>query len=65
MHQPPIKDSQGKIPWGRYIAGADPYDDDSSETLSLGSLYILDLKFKLWNNESENTSTRNCIEKLP
>lgn len=28
---------------GRYIASQDPYDDDSSETLSLGSTYILDL----------------------
>lgn len=27
----------------RYIAGCDPYDDDSSETMSLGSVFILDL----------------------
>lgn len=39
----PIRDSKGEIPWGRYIAGADPYDDDISGTLSLGSIFILDL----------------------
>ena len=27
---------------GRYIAGCDPYDDDSSETMSLGSIFVLD-----------------------
>jgi len=39
----PQTDSNGRIPWGRYIAGIDPYDDDASNTLSLGALYILDL----------------------
>ena len=39
----PEKDSSGKVPNGRYIAGSDVYDDDTSETLSLGSFYILDL----------------------
>lgn len=39
----PIKDSSGRVPWGRYIAGADVYDDDSSGTLSLFSMFILDL----------------------
>lgn len=38
----PEKDSNGKIPNERYIAGADPYDDDSSNTMSLGSFFILD-----------------------
>lgn len=38
----PIKDSEGKIPQGRYIAGADPYDDDASNTMSLGSFFVLD-----------------------
>lgn len=28
---------------GRYVAGCDPYDDDSSNTVSLGSILILDL----------------------
>lgn len=39
----PEKDSTGHIPWGRYIAGNDTFDDDQSDTLSLGSLFILDL----------------------
>ena len=43
----PIKDSSGKVPRGRYIAGSDVYDDDSSDTLSLFSMYILDL----WTDE--------------
>ena len=47
MFQEPIKDSSGKVPWGRYIAGCDPYDDDASNTLSLMSLFILDL----WTDE--------------
>lgn len=38
----PIKDSEGKVPRGRYIAGADPYDDDISNTMSLGSVFVLD-----------------------
>lgn len=43
IHKMPETDSSGKVYNGRYIAGIDPYDDDASETLSLGSLYILDL----------------------
>lgn len=43
IHKPPVKDSNGKVQRGRYIAGIDTYDDDVSETLSLGSIYILDL----------------------
>lgn len=43
VHRPPVVDANGKIPHGRYIAGIDPYDDDASDTLSLGSLTILDL----------------------
>ena len=39
----PETDSSGNIPTGRYIAGIDPYDDDVSNTMSLGALYILDL----------------------
>lgn len=38
----PEKDSNGKIPNERYIAGADPYDDDASNTMSLGSFFMLD-----------------------
>ena len=47
IHSLPKKDSNNKVFKGRYIAGCDPYDDDSSETLSLGSLFILDL----WTDE--------------
>ena len=43
IYKMPVKDSSGVVMRGRYIASADPYDDDSSETLSLGALYILDL----------------------
>lgn len=39
----PKKDGTGKVPSNRYIAGIDPYDDDESETTSLGSIFILDL----------------------
>ena len=38
----PEKDSNGKVPNERYIAASDPYDDDSSNTMSLGSFFILD-----------------------
>lgn len=40
----PIKDkSSGKIYSNRYIASSDPYDDDASNTMSLGSTFIMDL----------------------
>ena len=39
----PQKDSNGVVYTDRYIAGIDPFDDDHSETLSLGTIYILDL----------------------
>lgn len=38
----PILRSDGSVPYGRYIAGLDPYDDDESTTTSLGSLFVLD-----------------------
>lgn len=43
INKMPVKGADGKVPWGRYIAGADPYDDDVSDTMSLGSIYVLDL----------------------
>lgn len=43
IHEHPRVGPEGNIPRGRYIAGIDTYDDDSSGTLSLGSIYILDL----------------------
>ena len=38
----PQKDSNGKIPHDRYGIGVDPYDDDGSETMSLGSIHVMD-----------------------
>lgn len=40
---PKIDQSTGKPFNGRYIAGADPYDNDESDTMSLGSIFVLDL----------------------
>ena len=39
----PEKDNSGKVFSNRYIAGCDPYDDDTADTMSLGSMFILDL----------------------
>jgi len=36
----PYKDHAGVIPFGLYVAGTDPYDQDSSTTTSLGSTFI-------------------------
>lgn len=43
INKMPVKGPDGRVPWGRYIAGIDPYDDDTSDTLSLGAIYVLDL----------------------
>ena len=42
IYQMPKKDSEGKIPSGRYIAGGDPYDNDVANSMSLGSFLMLD-----------------------
>ena len=39
----PKKGSEGKIPFGRYILSCDPYDADTSNTMSLGSIFVMDL----------------------
>lgn len=39
----PKKSSDNKIPFGRYITAADPFDADTSNTMSLGSLLVMDL----------------------
>ena len=41
----PIKNSDGVVPYGRYISSQDPTDDDSrtTETLSLQSYFVFDL----------------------
>ena len=38
----PKKNPDGTIPRGRYICGADPYDNDVAESMSLGSIIMLD-----------------------
>ena len=39
----PRKGNDGKVPFGRYICSADPFDSDVSNTMSLGSFFVLDL----------------------
>lgn len=43
IYKMPQKNRSGNIFSGRYIAGNDPYDDDASQTMSLGSVFVLDL----------------------
>lgn len=43
FQMPEIDKSTGKPFNDRYILGADPYDDDESNTMSLGSIFVLDL----------------------
>lgn len=38
----PQRNVDGKIPSERYIASADPYDNDEANTKSLGSFFVLD-----------------------
>lgn len=40
---PEIDRNTGKPYNDRYILGSDPYDDDESNTMSLGSIFVLDL----------------------
>ena len=39
----PQTDASGEVYGNRYIAGADPYDNDESTTVSLGSIFVMDL----------------------
>lgn len=39
----PQKTSDGKIPTERYIASSDPTVTDGADTMSLGSVFVLDL----------------------
>ena len=43
IYEMPIKNSEGKIPNDRYIASLDNYENDESNTMSLGSIFVLDL----------------------
>jgi hypothetical protein len=45
FQMPEIDRNTGKPYDGRYILGADPYDDDEANTMSLGSIFVLDI----WN----------------
>ena len=38
----PQKNSNGEVPFGRYIVSLDPFDSDVAETMSLGSCLVLD-----------------------
>lgn len=42
IYEMPVK-VHGKIPTGRYIASLDNYENDTSNTMSLGSMFVLDL----------------------
>ena len=43
FQMPEIDRNTNKPFSGRYILGSDPYDDDESNTMSLGSIFVLDL----------------------
>lgn len=43
FQMPEIDNKTGKPYLNRYILGCDPYDDDESNTMSLGSVFVLDL----------------------
>lgn len=43
IYKLPEKDKSRKVFDNRYILGCDPYDDDESNTMSLGSVWVLDL----------------------
>lgn len=38
----PQKNAEGKVPYDRYGFGVDPIDDDQAETMSLGSVLVMD-----------------------
>lgn len=42
IYEPPVRSATGEIERSRYIASVDPYDDDQSETRSVGSMFVLD-----------------------
>ena len=57
----PVIDKNTNKPYGeRYILGCDPYDDDESNTMSLGSVFVLDL----WTDRivAEYTGRPNLAE---
>jgi len=42
IYEPPVRSADGVIEPTRYITAVDPYDDDQSETRSVGSMLVLD-----------------------
>ena len=42
IYEMPQKNKDGKIPPERYLAGIDPYDSDEANTMSLGSIFVMD-----------------------
>lgn len=42
IYEMPQKNSEGKVPYDRYGFGLDPFDDDESGTMSLGSIFVMD-----------------------
>lgn len=42
IYEMPQKNSEGKVPYDRYGFGLDPFDDDESGTMSLGSVFVMD-----------------------
>lgn len=57
---PEIDKATGKPYENRYILGCDPYDDDESNTVSLGSIFVLDLYTE--NIVAEYTGRPNLAE---
>ena len=43
IFQLPEKNKEGKVYNERYIMGFDPYDNDQADSMSLGSMFVLDL----------------------
>ncbi len=41
LYERPKRNSEGKIPFGKYIGGIDTFDKDKSSTDSLGSIFIM------------------------
>ena len=39
----PQKDAGGEVPSERYIISLDPFDNDEADTMSLGSIFVMDL----------------------
>lgn len=43
IYNMPEKNANGKVFPGRYILSCDPYENDQADTMSLGSVFVLDL----------------------